>query len=152
MNSPGEGEREGRERRKDRETETETGRREQGPPTPPSRVRDGEQTARWASGQGKRMLSRLALTAGSESEDTPRGDSGDSGPGVQFLTTTDSCTSGFPLLRQRPQARPREPVGRGGGQTYDESKPWSLRLELLLCPFLLLQPERFKVQGEDRHC
>jgi len=116
------------------------------------RVRDGEQTGRGASGQGKRMLSRLALPAGSESEDTPRGDSGDSGPGVQFLTTADSCASGFPLLRQRPQARPREPVGGGGGQTYDESKPRSLRLELLLCPFLLLQPERFTVQGEERHC
>lgn len=52
------------------------------------------------------MLSRLALTAGGESEDTPRGDSGVPGPGVQFLTTADSCTSGFRCCVKDPKLAP----------------------------------------------
>lgn len=76
-------------------------------------MRGGEQAAPWARGQGKRMLSRLALTAGSESEDTPRGDSGVPGPGVQFLTTADSCASGFHCCVKDPKLVPLSRCGEG---------------------------------------
>lgn len=59
------------------------------------------------------MLSRLALTAGGESEDTPRGDSGVPGPGVQFLTTADSCTSGFRCCVKDPKLAPVSRCGEG---------------------------------------
>ena len=102
MSSPGEGEGEGV-REMERQRGVSGGERE------------GEQTAPWTGGQGKRMLSWLATTAGSEPEDTSRGDSGDLGPGLQLLATADSCTSGFPLLRQGPQGHPVSQWGVAGG-------------------------------------